>query len=66
MNFYRDLATDSILNRKNLDTLHADLELYGLQELADDMLALRLGLHISGERLFRLSSYLLICESRKD
>jgi len=58
MQFYRDLATDSILNRMNLDELYNELVENGLQDIADDMKALRLGLQISGERLFRLAFYL--------
>ncbi len=65
MQFFRDLATNSILNRTNLDELYTELVENGLQDIADDMKALQLGLRISGERLFRLAFYLTITESVK-
>lgn len=58
MQFYKELARDSILNRMNLDELYSELVENGLQDIADDMKALQLGLQISGERLFRLAFYL--------
>lgn len=58
MQFYKELARDSIINRMNLDELYSELVENGLQDIADDMKALRLGLQISGERLFRLAFYL--------
>jgi len=58
MQFYKELARDSILNRMNLDELYNELVENGLQDIADDMKALQLGLQISGERLFRLAFYL--------
>ena len=65
MQFYKELARDSILNRMNLDELYKELVENGLQDIADDIKALQLGLQISGERLFRLAFYLTSTESIK-
>jgi len=59
MQFYRDLATDSILNRKDITVIYSDLVETCQQDLADDLKALQLGLQLNDGRLFRLAFYLL-------
>jgi len=55
---YKQLAESSILNRGNLDAVYQRLLVQADQDLADDLHAMRLGLKLSNERVFRLAFYL--------
>jgi len=63
MILYKDMAINAIMQRDDIQGWIDDLTDTGQHELAEDLIALRMGVVMNNERLYRLAWYLNHVES---